>query len=323
MKTVAIVGAGMAGLSCAATLKAAGASVTLFDKSRGPGGRMSTRRSGHRRYDHGAQYFTARDPEFQAQVAQWVADGLVAPWDGRLATLRHGLQTPHHAEHPRYVGVPRMSALTRNIAAPLGTLHTSVRVTSIAADGRIQDADGNDLGTFDVAVVATPAAQAVPLLAAAPALAEAAEAAVMAPCLAAMVTVEPAIPLPIDGAWVQDSPLAWIARNASKPGRPDGDSWVLHATHAWSVANMERSKEDVAAMLWEALGAALGGRTGTPVELVGHRWRYAFPEGPYPTEPLFEAKTGIGACGDWCVGPRVEAAWLSGRRLARAIIAGT
>ena len=85
MKTVAIVGAGMAGLSCAAALKTAGASITLFDKSRGPGGRMSTRRSAHRRYDHGAQYFTARDPDFQAVVARWTADGLVAPWTGRLA----------------------------------------------------------------------------------------------------------------------------------------------------------------------------------------------------------------------------------------------
>jgi predicted NAD/FAD-dependent oxidoreductase len=59
----AIIGAGMAGLACADALKEAGHNVALFDKGRGPGGRMSTRRMetplGEVAFDHGAQYFTA------------------------------------------------------------------------------------------------------------------------------------------------------------------------------------------------------------------------------------------------------------------------
>ena len=60
----AIVGAGMAGIACARTLVQAGHRVTLFEKSAGIGGRMSTRRSQFGTFDHGAQYFTVRDARF-------------------------------------------------------------------------------------------------------------------------------------------------------------------------------------------------------------------------------------------------------------------
>lgn len=322
MSEVAIIGAGLAGLACARALAGAGHAVVVFEKSRGPGGRLSTRRSGVYRYDHGAQYFTAREPAFLDAVSRWEADGVVAPWSARLATLRDGVLTPSPAEHPRYVGTPRMSALTRYLSEGL-SVRSGVRVqtVSVVPDGLTLVAeDGAALGTFSRAVVAVPAAQAVPLLAAAPLLAASAARSRMDPCLAAMVTVAPAVSLPVDGAWVEDSPLSWVARNASKPGRPDVDSWVLHATHDWSRAHLELDKPEIAERLWAAFCAALGEAPGARLEAVGHRWRYAIPRGPYFGEPLWDGTVGIGACGDWCVGPRVEAAWLSGHALAHAII---
>ena len=74
----AVIGAGIAGLSCARALAASGVHVTVFDKSRGSGGRMSTRRGEGWACDHGAQYFTARDPLFQAELARWQAAGVAA-----------------------------------------------------------------------------------------------------------------------------------------------------------------------------------------------------------------------------------------------------
>lgn len=41
---IGAIGAGMAGLSCAQALRRQGHAVVLFDKGRGPGGRMSSRR---------------------------------------------------------------------------------------------------------------------------------------------------------------------------------------------------------------------------------------------------------------------------------------
>ena len=106
---IAIVGAGMAGLSCATRLAALGHELVLFDKGRGPGGRMATRRveadGTMLRFDHGAQYFTARDPRFVEQVARWEREGVVARWD--------------LAGEDAWVGTPGMNAPIRAMAAGL------------------------------------------------------------------------------------------------------------------------------------------------------------------------------------------------------------
>ena len=103
---VAVIGAGLAGLSCATALRAAGLDVQVFDKSRGPAGRMSTRRGEGWSCDHGAQYFTARDPRFQAEVAAWEAAGVAAPWAPRLAVLGGTGGHRPDAGLRRWVGVP-------------------------------------------------------------------------------------------------------------------------------------------------------------------------------------------------------------------------
>ena len=90
MTRVAVIGAGLAGLHAARRLHDAGAEVRVFDKARGSGGRMSTRRTDFGAFDHGAQYFTARDPRFRAQVEKWVASGAAAPWPGKVVRLAEG-----------------------------------------------------------------------------------------------------------------------------------------------------------------------------------------------------------------------------------------
>src|SRR5690349_18625283 len=108
---VAVIGAGLAGLALARFLTETGFPVKVFDKGRGPGGRMSTRRREEGTFDHGAQYFTARDPGFQRMVRTWEERGLVAQWRGRFGSLSHGTVTPETQGPVRYVGVPGMSAV--------------------------------------------------------------------------------------------------------------------------------------------------------------------------------------------------------------------
>ena len=72
---IAVVGAGMAGVVCARTLVQAGHRVTLFEKSRGLGGRMSTRRTEFGGFDHGAQYFTVRDARFETALRSNATSG--------------------------------------------------------------------------------------------------------------------------------------------------------------------------------------------------------------------------------------------------------
>ncbi|EXI81308.1 MAG: Dehydrosqualene desaturase [Candidatus Accumulibacter sp. BA-94] len=107
---VALIGAGIAGLSCAAQLQQAGLEVSLFDKSRGAGGRMSTRRGDGWQCDHGAQYFTARHPDFRAEVARWQQAGVAALWAPRLWLFDGDSPAGRESTVERFVGSSALSA---------------------------------------------------------------------------------------------------------------------------------------------------------------------------------------------------------------------
>lgn len=309
---VGVIGAGLAGLAAAHRLQAAGASVVVFDKGRGPGGRLSTRRMetpfGTARFDHGAQYVTARAPAFQAALARLVASGHAAPWEARFQPEARG---------PRFVGTPGMSGIVKGLAEGLD-VRFGVRVAPLAAGASaLTDEAGAPLGAFERIVCAVPAEQAADLLAhAAPELAAQARAARNAPCWAAMLAFDGPVPASFDAAEIQEGPIAWAARERSKPGRAGPEAWVVHAGAAFSAERLEDAPDAVAAALAAAFERLTGARAGFAA---AHRWRFARVEAAAGTPFALSADRRLGVCGDWRLGARAEAAFLSGDALGAAM----
>ncbi|MNF30924.1 Dehydrosqualene desaturase [compost metagenome] len=321
---IAIIGTGIAGLSAAQALHAAGHEVQLFDKSRGSGGRMASKRSDVGALDLGAQYFTARDRRFVDAVQQWQARGWVAEWKPSLYHSKNGQLSASPDEQVRWVGSPRMSAITR---AMLGALpvHFSCRITEVFRGRQhwnLQDAEGQSHGPFSHVVIAAPAPQASALLAAAPKLAGAASSVIMEPTWAVALAFTKPLDTKVDGCFVQDSPLDWLTRNRSKPGR-DGspDTWVLHASSSWSKHHLDMPKEAVIEQLHGAFAELIDCAMPAPVFSLAHRWLYARPASAHQWGSLADADLGLYACGDWCLSGRVEGAWLSGQDAARKLLA--
>ena len=310
---VGIVGAGIAGLSCAEGLSRLGHEVVLFDKGRGPGGRMSTRRmqtaAGTAHFDHGAQYFTMRDNDFQSQVALWIAEGIVAPWPAAGADA--------------YVGVPAMNTPVRHLAGR-HTVRWDCLVAAVErhADGWRLVLGSGEVHDVDLAVIAIPAEQAAALLAEpAPDLASHASASISAPCWALMVAFPEPVAVSQD-CWaaqdLRDGTVGWAARNSAKPGRTGPESWVVQATPDWSRSHIDADRDRVAADLLAALAEELGVELPSPVAIAAHLWRFArCAESGQGV--ILDTDRRLGLCGDWLIGPRVESAWLSGARLAERI----
>jgi len=322
--TVAVIGAGISGLICARTLVDHGLSVKLFEKSNGLGGRMATRRTDQGiSFDHGAQYFTARDSRFQHSVDSWVHDGIVKSWNGRIVTLVDGSIREDKSNTQRYVASPGMNGIGKHLASDLDVnLQTTVApLQRVGNKWQLVSDDGRQLGDFDVVAVATPAPQAATLMQAVPQLAMYAERVVMRGCWCVMLSTTEPLQLDFDGAFISQSPLTWIARDSSKPDRAhDCQTWVLHASPDWTESHIEASKDDVERQLIQEFWRATG-HVPTPLHMsMSHRWRYATPVQSLTENCLFEPKTLIGACGDWCAGPRVEGAFLSGVALAGRIL---
>jgi predicted NAD/FAD-dependent oxidoreductase len=320
LPSVGIIGAGLSGLMAARTLQDAGFEVVLFDKGRRPGGRANTRVHGSRRFDHGAQFFTVRDPAMQPLLDAWIDDGVVERWHGTLVRI-DGDQILPAKISVRYVGVPGMAALPEYLARGLD-VRSGVRVDSITMDrGRwaFCGEDGATGSAFDLAIIAVPAPQAEALLTGAPDLQRQAASVEMAPCWATMLCFEDRLKVEFDGAFLTGDGLSWIARNNSKPGRGATEAWVLHASPAWTRKNAALAEEQAAAALTEQLTALVSSLPNITFQRA-HRWGFALPSGSVPGGPIFDRYLGIGACGDWCVGGRVEGAMLSGIRMAEAII---
>ena len=306
-----MIGAGIAGLACATKLGRAGHDVHLFDKARGPGGRMSTRRIqtplGEASFDHGAQYFTSRGASFRSQVERWAEQGIAAPWPA--------------AGKDAWVGTPGMST-------PIRALASEQTVTwNCPVDALLPDAGGWRLrgehcrsDVFDVVVLAIPAEQAAVLLATHdPALAAKAAASRASPCWTVMAAFDQR--LPVEADILRDrGPLGWAARNNSKSGRGELETWVLQGSPGWSQEHLEDPADAVCNALLEALQQTLGHDLPRPIMIQAHRWRFARSANG-EDGALWSPQTGLGCCGDWLIGPRVECAWDSGEALAARLIA--
>jgi photolyase PhrII len=308
---VVVIGAGISGLAAARTLADHGHEVTVFDKGRGVGGRMSTRRADQGGFDHGAQYFTVRDEAFARRVSAWEEDGLVAPWPQSLVHIdQAGRSTPVDPQ-PRFAAVPGMSALCERLAAGLD-VRGSVEVEAlVASDSGWQVGDR----TADQVIVTVPLPQVAPLLAATPELTRQLPQVAYLPCHAAMLTL-PEMSAPFDAATFDDDVIAWVACDSAKPGRrvPQGLSrWVVHATSDWSQAHLDTDKQDIADHLAARVQQLLPDFPAA-IDAVGHRWRYARVESaPAPLNTSRHLGRGVWLAGDACAGrSRVESAWCSG-----------
>lgn len=324
---VAVVGAGLAGAACARVLAAAGHRPVLFEKARGPGGRMSTRRAetprGEVLIDHGAQYVTARARSFEALLREAGAQGAAARWDAQLVSIDRGGNAHPLKPAERWIGTPGMNAIVKSALGDL-PVETGRRVERLKGEPgawTLRFEEGEPAGPFDRVVLTVPPEQLVELLARSdgdfPEIILEARAAVLSPCWAVMAVLDEGFDPGFDGAKMLGGGVRWMARMNARPGHDGPPAWILHASPDWSRAHLEASAEMVERALWEEMFVRFG--LPEPVWCRAHRWRYALSE-EAPGTPFRLDETGtVGCAGDWRLGPRAEFAWESGEALGEAL----
>lgn len=324
---VAIIGAGLAGAAAARALRAAGADPVLFDKGRGPGGRLSTKRvetpAGEMRFDHGCQFVTAVAPSFVAFLQSARSMGAAAEWTGRLVSIdRYGNTEPLDSK-TRWTGMPGMNALVRAALDDLPVVfgRRAVRLSGGPGAHFVLFEDGGREGPFDRVALTLPPEQLIEFLARSDgdysALIGEAREAVLTPCWTVMTLVDPQFDPGFDGASVFGGGVRWIAREAARPGRPPSGAWVLQASPDWSAGLLEETAETIIRMLMEEAFVRFG--LPQPVWSAAHRWRYALVKTAAGAPAALDPTATVGVGGDWRLGQRAEHAWLSGEALGAAL----
>ena len=310
---VIVVGAGMAGLSAARTLSDQGHEVVVLEKSRGPGGRMSTRRKDRLRFDHGAQYFTASDPRFRRHVMAWRERGLVERWEARIGAATSDDIVEVSQAIDRFVPVPSMNQVCRELMQNLEDCRFGWQASSFDYENRnwtVQSATGDSV-EGDVLVLTPPPEQVRSLL-----VDHEVNAALqqleMRPCWAVMTVLDRPLFADWDAAFINHGPLSWVAGQAGRPRRPAADAWVLHGSPDWSQAHLEDSPEIVRDLLLDAARKLPGAQQFQVLEADAHRWRYALAREPLKQGAFWFESKRLAVAGDWCYGSKVEGAFLSG-----------
>jgi renalase len=323
---IVIVGAGLSGLVAARTLKENGHESVVFDKARSVGGRMATRRlSGHggtALLDHGAQFFTARSPEFQAEVDRWLSLGVAREWCRGFGATQDG--------YPRYCAPGGMNAIAKHLAT---SVHIAVNTTvkSVRTGGDqllVATAEGEDHACSAV-LLTPPVAQSLALCDNGALLLpsdarNALEAIRYARCVALLVTVnEPDLIAPPGGLQLAsdtDTTFSFIADNQSK-GLSAVPALTFHANDAISETHYDDSDEQLAELLLAAAQTYLGSADLISVEL--KRWRFARPTVMHPERCLAvhpTSRTTLVFAGDAFGEARIEGAYLSGLAAAQRLM---
>ncbi|MBB47812.1 MAG: hypothetical protein CMJ33_04595 [Phycisphaerae bacterium] len=305
-----VIGAGPAGLSAARTLSGLGRSVVVLDKGRGPGGRLSSRRTDETRFDHGCKELTFRDPETAPQLRSWIDAGVVSAWH---PNMKGGSRS-----EPRFVGTPAMNNVIKHLARDLEVRFNTrvVELRPCEIGWEIIQQNGEIEALCRTVIVAIPAPQALDLLR--PISFEGVkriENVTFAGVWSVLLEGPHPDEVGFEAVIEPTREISWLAAQAGKPGRAPDGAWVALASEAWSDAHLEDDKHSVAEALGPICASALG--IERPASVIAHRWRFGLTKTPLGVGTLLDR--GVAVAGDWCLGPTIEDALRSGTAAARAI----
>ena len=327
---IAIIGTGIAAATLVYRLRQScpGYNLHVFEKSRGIGGRMSTRRTAKGSFDHGTPFFTARSKSFQQLLKLFQSSGQVDAWQPKVITLsKHAKPYNRDWFETHYVATPDMNSLCKALIADQN-IHFNQTINRISGDPghwTIHAAEGGEFGAFDWVISTAPAEQTQAIFAGTESTigtTTESPSVPYQPSFAMMVScAEDYVPA-FDAARVKDSCIDWLFFGHHKPGRSERPSLVVHATGDYSAKHFDDNQDLITNELMIELAQLIDmepddKRDDRTIQL--HRWKYAKVIEPYGEEFWQSDLKGLAACGDWCLGNEVEHAYTSADALTRAL----
>ncbi len=320
MKNIAVIGAGLSGISLTLMLQN-NFNVKVFGKSRGIGGRMSTRRAPPFTFDHGAQYFKVTNLDFKTFLKPLITNNIIQPWVCRYSEFNGKnmlIKKLWNYESNNYVGVPNMNSIVKYLARDCDVkLKTKVqKIKKNKKKWQIYDEDENFLGEYDWVIFTAPVEQTCLLISKNLSFFSILKSIKMNSCFSIMIGMEKPLMLDFDVAQIKNADIAWLAVNSSKPGRRNDFSLVINSSYDWAINHINTPNIEVLKHLLNVASDIFNKNLSNAKYKFLHKWRYV-ESIKFPKENYFiDANEKVAACGDWCVNSRVEGAFISSKNLA-------
>lgn len=312
---ILIVGAGMSGVAAASSLDATGFRILMIDKSMKIGGRLASKKLGKARFDYGAQFMTAREPQFLSLMKECEKRGVIKQW---FTSESGKLQ-----RHPRWCGLSGMTAVAAHLATSL-QFYPGLRLAAIECDNNrwLAHMSSGDHLSASALLLTPPVPQMLDLfqnsdIEISSDSAERLRNIEYEKCLAVLAQLDG--PSAIDspgGMKFSEGPVSWLADNQQK-GISKVPAVTIHGAAAFSGQHWQSDRQEAGRLLLEAAESWLGSGV---TEFQVHGWRYAKPVRVEPERCLvIKRMPPLVLAGDAFGGPRVEGAAMSGWSAAATI----
>lgn len=321
---IAIIGAGISGLTAGQKLSEYGHEVSIFEKARGVGGRMSTRRTDDFAFDHGAQCFTARTKPFQAFVREYEKSGVIKEWKGKVVSIEKGKKLEKRLWfETHFVACPNMNSLCKELAQSLD-IKIQTEVSKISKNGdywHLESINGKNLGEYDWVISTAPPAQTYKLMPHDFVYKDEVSKIEMNVCFALMLGFKEEIKINWIAAKIRESKLKWVTINSKRPDRnAEVTSIQIHSRDSWANDNSDRNIDEVQAEMIKEF-KELTGIDGFQADYAStHRWLYSLVKNTSKVGSYVDVDNKLAACGDWCLTSRIEEAWLSANNAVDKIL---
>jgi len=319
---IAIIGAGISAITIAQILKNT-ARISIFEKSQNVGGRIAVRRADQYEFDHGAQFFIAKN--FIDFIKPLIKKKIIKQWHARFAEFNSSKivrKIIWDSEYPHYVGAPGMNSIAKYLSKDLDIkLNTKIDriVQNTKCGWELFDDNKNNLGVFDWVISTAPPIQSAEILPKQFKYQNELLNKKMTGCFSLMLGFNKALPLSWDAALITNADISWISINNSKPDRAKPFTMLIHSTNSWAEKHLSDDRESVISYLNKETTRIIGHDTSRADHIDIHGWRYANIIKQKESNLLIDYKNNLAACGDWLTHGRIESAFEAGFRTANTI----
>lgn len=324
MKKIAIIGAGISGIIAAKELSKK-YDVQIFDKSRGVGGRVTTRYTDKYNFDHGSQFFTVIDERFQSLVDELLKNDILDIWQARFVEIENrkieARRQWSDKKHIHYVAKPKMNQMPKFLAKDLD-FKLQTRIASIVKESDkwlLHDENGNSQGLFDFVITAIPPLQANDVVPDQILYKSKINNYKMLGCYSLMIGFNEPLNINYDAALVKGDDISWISVNSSKPERADNYCLLIHSTNKWAEENIELENPKAQEYLLGVSEKVMGCNLSHHDYINIHKWRYANINQQNDDKFLLDKENNFASIGDWLIRGRIESAFVSAMDLVEEI----
>ena len=324
MNNVAVIGAGITGITLANLLQKK-VKLTVFEKSRGVGGRMSTRRVEPYQFNHGAQYFKVENKEFKYFLQPLIQNKIIKHMEANHIEIfnKEVIKSTKNYNKKYYIAESKMSSVVKYLINDNFFIKLLCKIEKTIKENNkwfIIDSNKVSYGPYDWLFITIPPNQAVEILYNNFKFMDIIKKIKMRSCYSLMLGFNKVKKFDFDTALFLNEDVQWLSIKKKILENKEYYNLLINSSYNFAEQNINGSKDKISNYLIKQVTDILKCDLNNYGHKALHFWKYAMSEKNNNLGSLLDEDLKVIVCGDWCMNGKVEGAFLSAKDAANNLL---